>query len=166
MFEARFRSPLVANPPLATMLPVELLVTVPALVKLVAPLEVQPLFSAKFVPVRLAVPTFTVPLKVLVPEPADCVRLADRSTALLKLALVAEVIVRLSSSVAFALLPTAPVKVTLPVPATTVRLSGAPPVVPLVVPVIVMSPAPTAPCVDSVGVRASAITRLPPIAIG
>src|SRR5438552_987555 len=159
MLLARFRLPLVENPPVATMLPVAFLVTVPEFVKLVAPLEVQPLFSAKFVPVRLAVPTFTVPVNVLVPVPADCVRPVDRSTALEKVALFAEVIVRLSSSVAFALLPTVPVKITLPAPATTVRLSATPAVVPLVLPVTVTAPPPEL----SVGLAASAITRLPPM---
>src|SRR6266850_1729555 len=160
MFEARFTLPVAENPPLATMGPVAFLVSVPLFVKALAPLEVQLLFSAKLVPVRLAVPTFTVPLNVLVPLPADCVRLVDRSSALLKVALVAELIVRLSSSVVFAVLPTAPVKVTLPVPASTVRLSATPPAVPWVVPVIVMLPPAAAP-VDSVGLAASAITRLP-----
>ena len=46
-----------------------------------------------------------------------------------------------------------------PVPASKVRVSALPPIVPLVVPVTVNAPF----AVDSVGVAASAITKLPPM---
>ena len=61
-------------------------------------------------------------------------------------------------SVLKGIVPITPPKVTAPVPASTVRVSLEPPVVPLVVPVIVTAPPPEV----SVGVAPSAITKSPP----
>ena len=161
MFAARFTFPVVLKAPVEVMLPVAFLVSVPLLVKLVVPAEAKLLFRLKAVPVRAALPTFTVPVKVVATLPALCVSAFASSMFPLNKVVAALVTVRASSSVALALLPTLPVKVTSPVPASTVRVSATPPVVPLVVPVTVMLPAPAP--VDSVGAAASATTRLPPI---
>ena len=50
-----------------------------------------------------------------------------------------------------------------PVPAFNVKVSAVLPAVPVIVPLIVISPAPTDPCVDKVTLRVSAIVNVPPI---
>ena len=161
MFAARFTSPVVLNAPVEVMLPVAFLVSTPLLVNAVVPPEAKLLFTLNAVPVNAAEPTFTAPVKVVATLPALCVNALARSIVPLKSVVAALVTVNASNCTASALLPTLPVKVTLPNPASTVRLSAAPPAVPLVVPLINMLPAPAP--VDSVGVAACAITRFPPI---
>ena len=96
-------------------------VSKPAFVKVTGPppVVVSPAFTVCTLPVRLMPPAafvFTAPFRVVVPVPADCV-----SVAALKVeeavTLLAEAIVTLPRRVA----PTEPVKVTLPVPAASVR---------------------------------------------
>ena len=51
----------------------------------------------------------------------------------------------------------------MPLPAFRVKVSALPAVVPVVVPEIVILPAPSEPCVDKVKLKASAIVNVPPI---
>ncbi len=108
------------------------------------PVVVSVLFSARFVPVRLMPPAavvLTAPFKVVVPEPADCVSVAELKVV--AVTFVAEVRITSSSAV---VPPTTPVKVTLPVPARSVRSCA-----PLSVLPKVMLPAPPAPVVTLTG---------------
>ena len=50
-----------------------------------------------------------------------------------------------------------------PVPAFNVKVSAVLPAVPVVVPLMLISPAPTEPCVDKVILRVSAMVNVPPI---
>src|SRR5687768_13340341 len=59
--------------------------------------------------------------------------------------------------------PNNPATFTVPVPASSLRLSSPPPAVPLVAPVMVIAPAPAAPCVESVTSVPSAIVSAPPM---
>lgn len=117
MSEARFTLPVALKAPVEVMLPVEFFVSVPVLVKEVVPAEAKELFRLNAVPVREADPTVSAPVNVVATEPADCVRALAKSIVPLKSVVAAEVMVKSSSSKASVLLPTFPVKVTLPVPA-------------------------------------------------
>ena len=115
------------------MSPVAPIVTVPDSLNVTTPLAVvvMVLLTARFVPASctpVTVFVFTVPFSVVVPEPAVCDRLAavTDDVAVTFVALTIEIAPRRVA-------PTAPLKVTLPVPAVRVRSS-----VPAVVPVSVL----------------------------
>ena len=153
---AKLTSPEVLKPAGATIFPVEFFVNVPLLVTETAPVAVKLLLTANAAPLKVAEPTDTAPVNVVVPVAAFvCVKAPVMFTAPLNVIAALFVIVRAVRLVALPE-PTAP-RLTMPPAAFKVRLSATPPAVPSVVPVMVSVPDPLV----KVGDAASAIVKLP-----
>src|SRR5262249_48901912 len=138
----------------------------PLLVTATAPVAVRPFCTSNVVPRSVAEPTETVPAKVVAPVAAlVCVRAPVMATAPLKLVAPAWVTVTGGRPVAAGppAAPERPLRVGVPVRALRVRLSLAPPGVPLVAPVTVMSPARGAPCVERATAAPWAGVSAPPM---
>ncbi len=148
---------MVEKPPAAVIAPLACLLARPLLVMASAPVVVKLFCRSNVVPRSVAEPTATVEENVVAPVAADvCERAPLMAIWPLKLVAPALVTVTFTSPVASAVPPDPnpkrPATFTEPAPALSVRLSEAPPAVPLVAPLSEIAPPPLvsvtfAPCV-------------------